>query len=219
MITMEDYGREYFLRRSFREPFDVDGPVRPEPKSKVRWFSHLLPGKTVLDVGCGRGEQVRVMAGLGTELVVGIDWSYDGIDIARQFCRGLRNVRLYRRDARSFHPAIRFDVVTMFDFVEHLMEETAQVVYRLCAEEWLVPGGRLCVICPPKSKHVYHLYHQSRESLRRDIEAAGFEIEDLSAERSLRGGRIFVVGAKLKLPWPATFVEDCVRLWKKEPAS
>lgn len=218
MITMEDYDREYFLRRSFRSNFDVNAPVRPEPESKVRWFSHLLPGKTVLDVGCGRGEQVRVMAGLGTELVVGIDWSYDGIDIARQFCRGLKNVRIYRRDARNFHPDIRFNVVTMFDFVEHLTEEAAQAVYRLCAKEWLVPEGRLCVICPPRNKHKYHLYHQSRESLRRDIEATGFDIEGLGAERSLRGGRIFVVEARLKPPW-GNLTEECMGLWKKERVS
>lgn len=190
MITLEDYNRAYFLRKSHHN-FDAHGPVRPGPRSKVSWFEHLIPYRTVLDVGCGRGEQVKVMAELGAALVVGIDWSYDGVDIAREFCRGAENVLIYRMDARNYHPDLRFNVVTMFDFVEHLTKETAQVVYSLCAEEWLSTGGHLCVMCPPHSQHKYHLYHQSRESIRDDMEEAGFNVKYLHLHKS-GGRRVFV---------------------------
>lgn len=190
VITAEDYDRAYYLRPSHSD-FDVNGPVRSEPVSKVSWFEHLIPHRIVLDVGCGRGEQVKVMAKLGAALVVGIDWSYDGVDIARQFCRGVFNALIYRRDASDYHPDIRFNVVTMFDFVEHLMKEDAWHVYGLCAQEWLVKGGHLCVMCPPHSKHKYHLYHQSRESIREDMEGAGFNVKYLHVHRS-GGRRVFV---------------------------
>lgn len=190
VITARDYNRAYYLRRAHRD-FDIDGPVRAEPASKVSWFEHLIPHRTVLDVGCGRGEQVRVMAGLGAALVVGIEWSYDGVDIAKEFCRGIPNVLIYRRDARNYHPAIRFNVVTMFDFVEHLTKEAAQAVYSLCAKEWLAVGGHLCVMCPPHGKHIYHLYQQSRESMREDMENAGFNMKYLHVHKS-GGRRVFV---------------------------
>lgn len=197
MITIEDYDREYFLRVSHQD-FDVSGPVRSGPRSKVSWFEHLIPHRTVLDVGCGRGEQVKVMAELGAALVVGIDWSYDGVDIAREFCRGIPNALIYRADARNYHPSITFDVVTMFDVIEHLTKEAAQVVYSLCANEWLSTGGLLCVMCPPKSEHKYHLYHQSRESMKQDMEQAGFDVKYLHVHRS-GGRRVFVaLGRKKK---------------------
>lgn len=190
MITIEDYDRAYYLRPAHAD-FDIDGSVGAEPASKVAWFDHLIPHRTVLDVGCGRGEQVRVMASLGASMVVGIEWSYDGVDIARQFCRGIPNVLIYRRDARMYHPPIRFNVVTMFDFIEHLTEDAARLVYSLCANEWLTTRGYLCVMCPPHSKHVYHLYHQSRESIRNDMEGAGFDVKYLRVHRSV-GRRVFV---------------------------
>lgn len=196
VITVEDYNRDYFLRPSHAS-FDVHGPVRRGPASKVDWFKHLIPYRTVLDVGCGRGEQVRVMADLGASLVVGVDWSPDGVDIAKEFCAGVKTALILQHDATTFSPPIRFNVVTMFDFVEHLTEEDARWVYRLCADDWLSVGGWLCVICPPKSKHKYHLYHQSRGTLRQDIEEAGLNVVYLSAHKSnTRSSRVFVVMAQ-----------------------
>lgn len=202
VISVEDYDRDYFLRPSHAD-FDVRGPVRRGPASKVDWFKHLMPRRTVLDVGCGRGEQVRVMADWGAALVVGIDWSEDGVEIAREFCAGIKTALIFQRDATEYSPAVRFDVVTMFDFVEHLTEEDAQWVYRLCADDWLSVGGWLCVICPPKSKHKYHLYHQSRDTLRHDIESAGLDVVYLSAHKSAgRSSRVFVVMAqKVREKW------------------
>jgi len=199
LIAVEDYDRKYFLRRS-HSGFDVTAPVRKGPASKVTWYEHLIPHRTVLDVGCGRGEQVRVMANLGAALVVGIDWSSDGVDIAREFCADVKTALVYRRDAREFHPSLRFNVVTMFDFIEHLIEEDARAVYKLCADEWLSTAGWLCALCPPKSKHKYHLYHQSRKTLRRDIEDAGLDLVYLRAHKgATRSSRVFVVMAQTML--------------------
>lgn len=196
VISVADYDRDYFLRKS-HSGFDVRGPVRKGPASKVDWFKHLISNRTILDVGCGRGEQVRVMAELGASLVVGLEWSSDGVAIARDFCTGIKTVIIIQGDARKFRSGIRFNVVTMFDFIEHLTEGDARLVYKRCADEWLTRHGWLCIICPPKSKHKYHLYHQSRETLRQDIEGAGFDIKYLSAHKSAtRSSRIFVVMAQ-----------------------
>lgn len=188
---------EYYLKPNEAwKPFSLHGPVRPGPAGKLKWFSHLLPGKVILDVGCGRGEQARVMAEMGAALVVGIDWSPIAVTLSRILCEGLGGTMFRWVDAREYKPPILFQVVTMFDFIEHLTEEDAKAVYQRCAEKWLVPGGWLCVICPPEVPDRFHLYHQTQGTMRRDIEAAGFEIEYLK-ERVTERGYIYVCRAQL----------------------
>lgn len=206
LVGVENYDTAYYLRPADPwPPFDIDGEVREGPASKVAWFSDLISDRAVLDVGCGRGEQVRAIADLGALLVVGVDWSKDAIDIATRFCRDVRIALFCQADAREYAPPLLFQVVTMFDFIEHLEREDAQAVYRRCAEMWLSPGGWLCVICPPPNECRYHLYHQTQGTMRRDIEAAGFDIKYLKERKSDRG-YIYVCRAQL----PKQEEEDAV---------
>ena len=58
----------------------------------------LAPGRRVLDVGCGTGDDVREMAGLvgAAGLVVGIDNSQAMIAVARQRTTGTIACRISR---------------------------------------------------------------------------------------------------------------------------
>lgn len=198
-MTSKDYNRAYYLRPTVGWPaFDVAAPVRKGPRKKALWFRDLIWEKTVLDVGCGRGEQARWWAEHEAKHVTGIDWSQDAVDIASRFCRHLTNVSIMKADARTFRPAQRFDVVTMLDFIEHLTQRDAGAVYRLCAEKWLVPGGWVGVACPPKNTCKYHFYHQSQASMRRDLEQAGFTVKYLKEHRDSGRGIVYVAKAKLK---------------------
>lgn len=190
MPTVRDYDLGYYLKEQEAEGwplFDVDGPIRQGPREKVEWFFDLIPGRDILDVGCGRGEQVWVMAEMGARFIMGIDWSPAALRIARKLCAGLPNVQLYRRNAFGFHPGVRFDIVTMFDFIEHLRAWDARIVYFQAATEWLRPGGMLCAICPPHNEDPTHFYHQTQGSMRRDMEAAGFERIEVKQRVSERG--------------------------------
>jgi len=196
-ITVEDYNTEYYLRPPTDEgPFDIDGPVRPRQAQKAALFFDMIQGKRVLDVGCGRGEQSRWLGENGTKEVIGIDWSQDAVNIASCYCAHLENVTILKADALSYEHERKhyYDVVLMLDFVEHLVKADAVEVYKRCWWKWVTPDGWLGVVSPPRNVCVYHLYHQSRETLREDIEGAGFRIEYLKTHRI--GPPVFVVRAQ-----------------------
>ena len=85
-------------------------------------------GKTILDVGCGRGEMVRLSVRRGARRVVGLDSSPAGIELARRtlearkvdrakyelVCAKVEDIKQYVDDS--------FDCVLMIDFVEHVSQ-------------------------------------------------------------------------------------------------
>ncbi|MFP4611655.1 MAG: class I SAM-dependent methyltransferase [Thiohalophilus sp.] len=95
---------------------------------------HILPlvpglidklerGIRVLDVGCGRGRALQLLAGwFPNSTFVGLDLSAAAIDYARQQARqqGLENVQYFARDLSDFDQddhAEQYDLITTFDAV------------------------------------------------------------------------------------------------------
>jgi len=82
-----------------------------------RHFDAALP---VLDLGCGFGRQLVVMAALGMR-VVGVDTSSIFIDIARELSRRhAMDAELICDSVEQFTPANRFSQVVLFDVYEHI---------------------------------------------------------------------------------------------------
>ena len=97
-------------------------------------FEHIIPlipglearleqGIRVLDVGCGRGRALLLMAEhYPNSHFVGLDLSEEAIEYARQAARehGLRNVEFETRDLSDFDTRAdveKFDLITTFDAV------------------------------------------------------------------------------------------------------
>ena len=115
-----------------------------------RWILRSLPvGATrALDVGCGRGELVRALAGAGLA-VDGIDPDREMAYVAAQRCRDLPAVAIRRRtldehadEMLARHPAGAYDAITLIASLHHLELEPA--ISRLRA--LLRPGGSLLVV-------------------------------------------------------------------------
>jgi SAM-dependent methyltransferase len=94
----------------------------------------------ILDVGCGTGANLEMLAGFGD--AEGVDVSPEALEFCRE--RGLNNVRLGEAERLPFADKT-FDIVTALDVVEHLDDDSLGLaeMYRI-----LKPGGRALMFVP-----------------------------------------------------------------------
>lgn len=102
-------------------------------------------GKTILDGGCGTGEETMFLASLGAEHIIGIDTSDGSLEYARRRAReaGLDNVEFRHvsvLDSSAFADG-SFDYVSSLGCIHHTprMKDAFDNLCRM-----LRPGGHLC---------------------------------------------------------------------------
>jgi SAM-dependent methyltransferase len=141
-----------------------------------------LKGRTLLDLGCGDGSFLFLAGRHGWDCT-GIEVNPAAVDAAR--AAGL-NVLLGDLASAPLGPT-KFDVVRLWHVLEHV-PEPVELLGQVRAR--LRPDGVLVVGVPDFGSPVrrvfgprwsglqlpYHLHHFDRSTLRRTLEAAGFEI-------------------------------------------
>ncbi len=134
------------------------------------------PGPRILDVGCGTGANLEMLAAFGE--AEGVDVSAEALDFCQT--RGLKNVRQGEAERLPYEDK-SFDLVTGLDVVEHLDNDVAglQEMRRV-----LRPGGRALLFVPAfmflwgvqddisNNRRRYTL-----ESLKNVVRQAGLEVE------------------------------------------
>ena len=164
-------------------------------------ISSELNPELVLEVGCGTGNVLRVLREtFRHSTVVGLELWFDGLRHARSRTSG----PLVQGDVRNFPFAKQFDLVCMFDVLEHIPQdrEILRALY-----EAIRPGGKVLMTVPAHQflwsyfdEAARHCRRYSPSELRTKLLEAGFEIEFLSqfmaftfpmlwAYRKLRGAR------------------------------
>lgn len=180
------YPDEYYGQLGTKfQPF-VEHLVRLVGTRHVRFLARgLAPGGRVLDVGCGRGVILGVLADLGFE-AHGVERSAaaaQGVDPRAQ-------IRIVEDLAQAGYPDAHFDAVVIWHVLEHLPDPA-----RILAEvhRILRPGGRLVVAVPnfssaqarwsgPAWFHLdapRHLFHFPLSALCRLLANTGFEVESV----------------------------------------
>lgn len=129
------------------------------PKLRM-WQSYLqkLPdfklseGKKLLDIGCSTGLFGHVARGMG--------WDVTGVEICRpaaEYAQEKFGLQVLTTTLEAAHLAEdSFDVITMWDVIEHLPSpaETVTECYRI-----LKPGGLLIIHTPDQDALIYSLVH------------------------------------------------------------
>lgn len=135
----------------------------------------------VLEIGCGNGNVLRFLQkACPGQLVVGMDAFDQGLRLAlRRDCR-----RVVQADARRHPFRSQFDLVGLFDVLEHVPEDE-----RLLRDilEMLRPEGVLLITVPArKSLWSYfdeasgHCRRYELDELHRKLEACGYTVEYLT---------------------------------------
>jgi ubiquinone/menaquinone biosynthesis C-methylase UbiE len=146
-------------------------------------LAHRVPvGSVAVDVGCGTGEVMAVLAEAGARTVVGTDLSPRALGYASSG-RGRGSLVASRAERLPF-PAACVDVLVSLEVIEHLDSDLAALVeYRRV----LRPGGTLLVTVPAYeslwSDHDEWAGHRRRYGagqLRRTVERAGFDVDRTS---------------------------------------
>ena len=131
------------------------------------------------EIGCGTGYVLRAieLAYPETE-IVGTELFVEGLKFAAQRCKRAKLVQL---DARAIPYRNQFDVVGIFDVLEHIEDDEAVLTQ---IEKSLVYGGGTVLITVPQHQWLWssvdeaacHVRRYSAKELAKKVEAAGFEI-------------------------------------------
>jgi SAM-dependent methyltransferase len=108
--------------------------------------ARLRAGIDALDIGCGTGHAINVMAQTyPASRFVGFDIAEDAIEAARQEAAewGLRNAVFRVQDVTRLPPGADFDLITAFDAI-HDQREPATVLKSVC--DALRPDGEFLMI-------------------------------------------------------------------------
>lgn len=148
----------------------------------IKKLTDPLPDRFhLVEVGCGTGNVLRMLEQTCSRgNVAGMDLFWDGLQFAR------RRVQVPLIQGDMTHPPFpgQFDIVCMFDVLEHLPDDIAILK---SVRELLVTRGKLLITVPADpglwsyfdtASHHYRRY--TRIDLQHKIQDAGFEVEFLS---------------------------------------
>jgi len=166
MHNVEDSHWWYVGRRAILESFMME--IVGNPKSKIQ-------NPKILDVGCGTGGNLEMLAKFGA--AEGVDVSDDALEFCRQ--KGLK-VQKGLAEKMPFADE-NFDVVTALDVIEHLDDDVAGLreMFRV-----LKKGGKTLIFVPAfmflwgvQDDVSNHRIRYTKKQIVKRLEKAGFTIE------------------------------------------
>jgi len=143
------YTKEYYLSEcsGYNEYIKYKGNILEIRLKKALEIANVNKEKTVLDIGCGRGEIVVACAKNGAK-AIGIDYSKDALELAndvaaQQLPEIKKNITFIHNEATNvpFQDKM-FDVVFLLDVVEHLypdeLDITMRNIYRILKDDGIM---------------------------------------------------------------------------------
>jgi ubiquinone/menaquinone biosynthesis C-methylase UbiE len=104
---------------------DVTSPLWAEHRSRYLFAARFTAGRTVLDVACGEGIGLEVLAQEASR-VVGVDLAFQGLLQAKQYAGAEALLCAADGTTLPFETGT-FDVVTSFETIEHVEDDEAFV--------------------------------------------------------------------------------------------
>ena len=126
-----------------------------------------LRGRTLLELGCGRGIHSRLAMEAGAAAATLVDNSPEALRLARLVFQGIPGVRFVEQDLLAFHSEARFDIVFSSGTVEDFRGEELMRCLRAHRDHC----RELVAIVVPCTPH----YNEVHCRTRRFVRAFGYE--------------------------------------------
>jgi SAM-dependent methyltransferase len=150
------------------------GPVhRHTREDLLRVVSRLGGVRTILDVGCGSGDNLAGLAGLGRFELAGTDISQQALQLARQ---RVPTARLLELNIERAALPERFDLVLSVQVLEHIEDDVSAIGNIASMSSRYVFTSTIAGTMRPSERAIGHVRNYTREGLTRKLESAGLEV-------------------------------------------
>ena len=146
------------------------------------WYSYFRPfldkKKNILDIGSGTGISCILLEKKGYN-VTGVDPDPKNAQLINSKLKKGKCINSYFEDLKIEN---KVDVIWLTHVIEHL--EQPDILLEKC-KEWIVPDGIICIAVPDcgnpnmlnhSLNNPYHVYHFSKNSLKRLFEKSGYDV-------------------------------------------
>lgn len=139
----------------------------------------MMPGKSILDLGCAEGAISRVCADRGAAIVLGVDYNLPFVETARKIYGDRRELSFCHADLNKGPEACGLaaaeaDIVLMLAILHKLKEPAAGLrQWARLAREWIVVRLPIGSEGEFGAKH----YPESRCDIRVELPALGFTLD------------------------------------------
>ena len=146
------------------------------------WYSYFRPfldkKKNILDVGSGTGVSCILLEKKGYN-ITGVDPDPKNAQLINSKLKKGKCINSYFEDLKIEN---KVDAVWLTHVIEHL--EQPDILLEKC-KEWIIPSGIICIAVPDcgnpnmlnhSLNNPYHVYHFSKNSLKRLFEKSGYDV-------------------------------------------
>jgi len=162
--------------------------LEKEHLARYEFALQYVDGKKVLDIGCGSGYGVDLIASKASE-VIGVDISKEAMNYARQHYKR-KNITFCVGDAihLDFLKDRKFDVIICFEVIEHVAN------YFQCLKEIrrLLKHDGILIISTPNKRY----YNPNSEKLVNPFHVIEFELADFKELLGKYFGNVKVFGQR-----------------------
>ncbi len=153
------------------------------------WCIPIITGKKVLDTGCGLGYGAAYMAQHANE-ITGIDYDAETIENNKKEYASIKNISFVQGSIPPLpFPDNSFDVVTSFQFIEHihLRKEFTKECLRV-----VKPGGKVLITTPnikrSLARNPFHIHEYTFDEMNKEVSlfTNQFELLGLNANERVR---------------------------------
>ena len=153
------------------------GPVHRHQREAIISMVAGLRVNSVLDVGCGAGDNLQALAKSLPHLQLsGVDVSPEALALAS---RRVQNVRLRELDVQCEKLDESFDLVLSIQVIEHLQDDTAALRnMATMARRWVLVTTMRGTM-RPSERLIGHFRNYSDDELRNKAKSAGLDVVDI----------------------------------------